>query len=131
MLLPKKIFRWHFSLDRLHVPSKVYSSSPQHLGMEALSMPPLPTLLADPSPEKVAQGHQRVPLARGSSERKPQSGEGVKAASLLRDFSVICTHVMGIRTVGGSASLWQSFRPMAQHLTGSESPLIQAVFKFN
>lgn len=100
-------------------------------------MPLLPTPFADPAPGKAAQGHQYVPLpgsgSRDSSERRAKAPEreGVKAGSLLRDFSIICTHVMGIRTVGGSASLWQSFRPMAQHLTRSESPLIQAVFKFN
>lgn len=100
-------------------------------------MPLLRTPFADPAPGKVAQGHLHVPLPRPGSmdsselRAKAPEHEGVKAASLLRDFSVICTHVMGIRTVGGSASLWQSFRPMAQHLTRSESPLIQAVFKFN
>lgn len=57
--------------------------------------------------------------------------EGVKTPSLLRDFSLICAHVPGIRAVGGSASLWQSFRPTAQHLTGSANPLSPALFKFN
>jgi len=100
-------------------------------------MPPLPTRLADPAPGKAAPGHPHVPSpgpgVRDSAElhAKAPEREGVKAASLLRDFSVICTHVMGIRAVGGSASRWQSFRPMAQHLTRSESPLIQAFFKFN
>lgn len=110
-----------------------------HRGKEGLRVPPQVTLHLS-SPRKVARDHQHIPPLLRPTDRAgdpselcsaaPES-EGVKAGSLLRDFSVICTHVMGIRAVGGSASLWQLFRPMAQHLTRSQSPLIPAVFKFN
>lgn len=95
-------------------------------------MPPVATLLTHP-----ALGRQQRDTAhpcagtRSELHAKAPENEGVKAASLLRDFSVICAHVPGIRTAGGSASLWQSVRPMAQHLTRSESPLIPAHFKLN
>lgn len=127
------------SLDRLHIPSNVCRIFPPwQWDTEVPSVPSLPTPFADAAPGKVAQGHRAHPFARTGLQgwpqdpcKSPTEREGVKAAPLLRDFSVICTHVMGIRAVGGSASLWQSFRPMAQHLTPSESPLIPAVFKFN